>query len=135
MKSRGCPHNQCNQHKQVNFCTKHWNQIFAHSQNHTSRLSQRHYKIIHFKHPFYNHRTLFLCFHVKMKTAIAIVLKTSLNRHTKYTFSPGLVVMGGGSRSEGRGFESRRCILDGNDIISHWSVVKIVMLFVWKDRK
>ena len=33
--------------------------------------------------------------------------------------SPGLVVMGGGSRSEGHGFESRHCILDGNDIFSH----------------
>ena len=29
--------------------------------------------------------------------------------------SPGLVVMGGGSRSNGRGFESRRRILDGHD--------------------
>ena len=28
--------------------------------------------------------------------------------------SPGLVVMGGGSRSKGRGFESRRRILDGH---------------------
>ena len=30
--------------------------------------------------------------------------------------SPGLVVMGGDSRSKGRGFESRRQILDGHDI-------------------
>ena len=30
--------------------------------------------------------------------------------------SHGLVVMGGYSHSEGCGFESRRCILDGNDI-------------------
>ena len=30
--------------------------------------------------------------------------------------SPGLVVMGGDSCSEGRGFESRHHILDGNDI-------------------
>ena len=29
---------------------------------------------------------------------------------------PGLVVMGGGSRSKGRGFKSRRRILDGHDI-------------------
>ena len=29
------------------------------------------------------------------------------------------MVMGGDSRSEGRGFESRRHILDGNDIFSH----------------
>ena len=28
--------------------------------------------------------------------------------------SPGLVAMGGDSRSEGRGFESRHCILDGH---------------------
>ena len=33
--------------------------------------------------------------------------------------SPGLVVMGGGSRSKGRGFESRCHILDGHDIFSH----------------
>ena len=30
--------------------------------------------------------------------------------------SPGLVVMGGDSRSKGRGFESSRQILDGHDI-------------------
>ena len=30
--------------------------------------------------------------------------------------SPGLVVMGGDSRPKGRGFESRRRILDGHDI-------------------
>ena len=33
--------------------------------------------------------------------------------------SPGLVVMGGDSRSEGRGFESQCHILDGHDIFSH----------------
>ena len=33
--------------------------------------------------------------------------------------SPGLVVMGGGSRSKGRAFESRLRILDGHDIFSH----------------
>ena len=49
--------------------------------------------------------------------------------------SPGLVVMGGGSRSKGHGFESRQLILDGHDIYSHWSVVKIVIMFVRKDRK
>ena len=43
--------------------------------------------------------------------------------------SPGLVVMGGDSCSEGRGFESQHSILDG-----HLFVVKIVM-FVWKDEK
>ena len=30
--------------------------------------------------------------------------------------SPGLVVMGGDSRSKGHGFESQRWILDGHDI-------------------
>ena len=33
--------------------------------------------------------------------------------------SPGLVVMGGDSRSKGRGFESWLRILDGLDIFSH----------------
>ena len=33
--------------------------------------------------------------------------------------SPGLVVMGVDSRSQGRGFESRRRILDGHDIFFH----------------
>ena len=47
--------------------------------------------------------------------------------------SPGLVVMGRDSRSKGRGFESRHGILDGN--FSPISVVKIVMMFVWKDQK
>ena len=46
--------------------------------------------------------------------------------------SPGLVVMGRDSRSEGRGFESRHRILDGH--FSRVFVVKIIM-FVWKDRK
>ena len=46
--------------------------------------------------------------------------------------SPGLVVMGGDSCSEGHGFESQRRILDGHDIFSHIFVVKIVV-FVWKD--
>ena len=47
--------------------------------------------------------------------------------------SPGLVVMWGDSCSKGRGFESRHHILDGH--FSHIFVVKIVMMFVWKDRK
>ena len=42
--------------------------------------------------------------------------------------SPGLVVMGGDSCSEGRGFESQHRILDGH--FSHLFVVKIVMMFV-----
>ena len=46
--------------------------------------------------------------------------------------SPGLVVMGGDSCSEGHEFESQHRILDGHDIFSHIFVVKIVM-FVWKD--
>ena len=37
--------------------------------------------------------------------------------------SPGLVVMGGDSRSKGCGFESRHCILEGH--FSHIFVVKI----------
>ena len=40
--------------------------------------------------------------------------------------SPGLVVMGRDSCSEGRGFESRHHILDGH--FSHLFVVKIVLL-------
>ena len=38
--------------------------------------------------------------------------------------SPGLVVMGGDSRSKGRGFESQCHILDGHGIFSQWFVVK-----------
>ena len=45
---------------------------------------------------------------------------------------PGLVVKGRDSRSKGRGFKSRHCILDGH--FSHIIVVKIVM-FVWKRPK
>ena len=41
--------------------------------------------------------------------------------------SPGLVVMGWDSCSEGRGFESQRHLLDGHDIFSHWFVVKTVL--------
>ena len=44
--------------------------------------------------------------------------------------SPGLVVKWGDSCSEGRRFESQRCILDGH--FSHLFGVKIVM-FVWID--
>ena len=46
-------------------------------------------------------------------------IQTSQTRGQFQGGSPGLVVMGGGSRSKGRGFESRRCILDGHDIFSH----------------
>ena len=44
-------------------------------------------------------------------------------------FCPGLVVIGGDSRSKDRGFESRCRILDGHGVFSHLFVVKIVMLF------
>ena len=40
---------------------------------------------------------------------------------------PSLVVMGGDSCSEGRGFESQLRVLDGHGIFSHIFVVKIVM--------
>ena len=40
--------------------------------------------------------------------------------------SPGLVVMGGDSCSEDRGFEFRH-IVDGHDIFSHLFIVKIVL--------
>ena len=42
--------------------------------------------------------------------------------------SPVLVVMGGDSRSEGRGFESQCCILDGH----YFTLIccKIVLMFV-----
>ena len=38
----------------------------------------------------------------------------SIFMSNKHLLSPGLVVMGRDSRSEGRGFESRHCILDGH---------------------
>ena len=41
--------------------------------------------------------------------------------------SPGLVVMGGDSDSEGCGFESRRRVLDGHYIFSHLFVVRIAL--------
>ena len=50
-----------------------------------------------------------------------------MNHHKKKKMSPGLVVMGGDSCSEGCGFESQCRILDGHDIFSHIFVVKIVM--------
>ena len=51
----------------------------------------------------------------------------SNNKSSSNGGSPGLVVMGGDSCSKGRGFESRRRILDGHNIFSHIFVVKIVM--------
>ena len=41
--------------------------------------------------------------------------------------SPGLVIIGGDSCSEGRGYESQRCILKGHSIFSHIFVEGIVM--------
>ena len=41
---------------------------------------------------------------------------------------PGLVVMWGDSISEGRGFESQHCIIDG-----HFFTYIVVKMFVWKD--
>ena len=43
------------------------------------------------------------------------------------------MVVGGSSCSEGHGFESQHCILDGH--FSHIFVVKTVMMFVCKDQK
>ena len=48
--------------------------------------------------------------------------------------SPGLVVMGRDSRSKGRGFESRRRILDGHDIFHIELLWELHCLFE-KDRK
>ena len=45
--------------------------------------------------------------------------KLSIKKLKSWGGSPGLVVMGGDSRSKGRGFESRCRILDGHDIFSH----------------
>ena len=55
---------------------------------------------------------------------------TELNYMCLLGRSPGLVVMGADSCSEGHGFESQHCILDGH--FSHIFVVKIVM-FVKKE--
>ena len=50
------------------------------------------------------------------------------NNRPKLGGSPGLVVMGRDSHSEGCGFESQHRILDGHFL--HIFVVKIVMMFV-----
>ena len=47
--------------------------------------------------------------------------------------SPGLVVMGRDSHSEGCVFKSQHRILDGH--FSHISDVKVLKLFVWKDQE
>ena len=49
------------------------------------------------------------------------------NKYSELGGSPGLVVMGDDSCSRSSGFESLRRTLDGHDIFSHWSVVKIVL--------
>ena len=41
------------------------------------------------------------------------------------TVTPGLIVMGGDSCSEGRGLESQQCLLDGH--FSHIFAEKIIM--------
>ena len=48
---------------------------------------------------------------------------------------PGLVVMGGDSCSEGRGFESWHRILDGHNIFSHIFVVRIVIFVLKRQNK
>ena len=47
--------------------------------------------------------------------------------------SPGLVVMGGDSHPEGRGFESQHCILDGH--FSHIFVIKELYCLFEKTKK
>ena len=59
-----------------------------------------------------------------------VMMRKSLEN---YGGSPGLVAMGRDSCSEGRGFKSQRCILDGHNIFPHIFVVRIVK-FVWKDK-
>ena len=46
--------------------------------------------------------------------AIIALLKNMSQINVMLGRSPGLVVMGRDSRSEGRGFKSQHCILDGN---------------------
>ena len=47
---------------------------------------------------------------------IVVTLNSTDKNYVGLGGSPGLVVMGGDSRPKGRGFESRRRILDGHDI-------------------
>ena len=58
--------------------------------------------------------------------AIIALLKNMSQINVMLGRSPGLVVMGRDSRSEGRGFKSQHCILDGH--FSHIFFVKIVMI-------
>ena len=57
------------------------------------------------------------CNYVTIKECFEISIKVNMGR------SPGLVVMGGDSRSKGHGFKSRHRIVDGH--FSHIFVVKI----------
>ena len=61
---------------------------------------------------------------------VATVRRQPPQRHLTKGRSPGLVLMGGETCFEGRGFEPQRRILDG--YFSHVFAVIIVM-FVWKD--
>ena len=56
---------------------------------------------------------------IKGLSNVEILLKLLNKQIIRFGGSPGLVVMGGDSCSEGRGFESRCHILDGHDIFSH----------------
>ena len=57
-----------------------------------------------------------------------MVLRRVLKNSVIMGWSPGLVVMGGDSRSECHGFKSQHLILDGH--FSHIFVVKFVIMFV-----
>ena len=58
-------------------------------------------------------------FLVRFQAAICYENVLGTQQYPRWGGSPGLVVMGGDSRSKGRGFESRHQILDGLDIFSH----------------
>ena len=58
---------------------------------------------------------------------------TKINQKRPKGGSPGLVVIGDDSCSRGRGFKSRRCILDGH--FSHSFVAKIVLFVRKRPRK
>ena len=53
---------------------------------------------------------------IKGLSNVEILLKLLNKQIIRFGGSPGLVVMGGDSCSEGRGFKSWRCIVDGHDI-------------------
>ena len=71
-----------------------------------------------------------------MNICLKILLSTQVEASNKFLHlggSPGLVVMGGDSRSEGRGFKSKCHILDGH----FFTLIccNIVLMFVWKRPK